>query len=144
MECAFGGVVVAFVDDENVGDFEQPGFHGLNVVTEAGGGDDDPHVGHFGDVDFVLTGANGFEQHEVKGGRVEDVDNADGSRRKAAKVAAARQRADVDVGVVECRRHADAVTEDGAARYRARWVNGDDGDPLAGLAPVADEGVDEG
>ena len=63
--------------------------------------------------------------------------------RQAAQVAAARQRAHEHAVVVERRRHADAVAEDGAARHRARGVDGDDADGLALRAQVLRVGVDE-
>ena len=62
---------------------------------------------------------------------------------EAAEVAAARQRAHEHAVVVERRRHADAVAQNGAARDRARRVDGDDADRLGLLAQVARVGVEQ-
>ena len=106
----------------------QPRLHGLDVVAEARRRDEHAHVGDLGHVDLALAGADRLDQDEVLAGGIEGVDHAYGRRRQPAQVAAAGQRAHEDAVVVERRRHADAVAEDGAAGHRARGVDGDDAD----------------
>ena len=54
----------------------QAGLHRLDIVAEAGRGDQDAHVGHFRYVDFALPGADRLQQDEVLAGSVERVDHA--------------------------------------------------------------------
>ena len=140
---ALRALAVGLVDDQDVGDLQQPRLHGLNVIAEAGRGDEDAHVGHLGDVDLALAGADGLDQNDVLPRRVQRIDDAHRRRREAAQVAAARQRAHEDAVVLERGRHADAVAQDGTARYGARGVHGDDADRFAFAAQVARVGVDE-
>ena len=144
MQRAVGAVEIGLVDDENVGDFQQPRLHGLDVVAEARRGDDDPHVGDVDDVDLALTRADGFHQDEIAAGRVERIEHAHGGGREAAEMPAACQRAHEHAVIVEGRGHADAVAEDGAAGYGTGGIDGDDADGAAVGADVSDEGVEQG
>ena len=131
------------VDHQDVGDLEQSRFHGLDVVAETGRGDDDAHIRHFGHVDVGLAGADRLEQDDVLAGGIERVDHAHRGRAQAAQMSAAGERAHEHAVVVERRRHADAVAQDGAAGDRAGRIDGDDADGLALRAQVLGIGVDE-
>ena len=144
MQGALGALAVAFVDDEDVGDFEQARFHRLDVVPKAWRRDHDAHVGDFGDVHLALAGADGFEQYEAKACRIEGIDHAHGSRRQAAEVARRRQRADINALIIERIRHAQPVAQDRATRNRARWIDRNDSDAAAARAGDRNDGVDEG
>ncbi len=76
-------------------------------------------------------------------GGVENRHGVHGRAREPAEVPARRHRADEDAGVEPERLHAYAVAEDGAARERARRVNGDDADALAARAVEPGELVHE-
>ena len=130
-EGAFGALAVGLVDHHDVGDLDKPGFHRLDVVAETGRSDHHAHVGDLGHVDFALAGADRLEQDGILAGGIEPIDDAHRRRAQAAEVAAARQRAHEHAIVIKRRRHADAIAQDGAARYGARGVDGDDADALA-------------
>ena len=61
-----GAFAVALVDDEDVGDLEQPRFHRLDIVAETRCIDDDPHIRDFSDVDLALANAHRLDEDEIK------------------------------------------------------------------------------
>ena len=75
---AVGAVEIGLVDDQDVGDLEQPCLHGLDVVAEARRGHDDAHVGDVDDVDLALAGADGLDEDQVLAGSIEGVEHAHG------------------------------------------------------------------
>ena len=143
MQRAPGIRQVGFVDDEDVGDLDEPGLHGLDVVAEPRRGGEHAHVGDVDDVDLALAGADGLDEDQVFACRVEHIDDAHGRGRQAAEVASARQRAHEYAVVVECGGHAHAVAEDGAAGDRAGRIDGNDADGASEPADVCDQRVDE-
>ncbi len=59
---------VAFIDDENIGDLQQPGFHGLNVISPLRREYDQRGIGQSGNFDFILPYPNRFnDDQESKG-----------------------------------------------------------------------------
>ena len=58
-------------------------------------------------------------------------------------MAARRHAADEHALVTEVRAHAHAIAKDGAARKRARGIDGDDADRLPGLADFGRHPIDE-
>src|SRR6267154_1296356 len=59
---AVSAFAVGFVEDEDVRDFHQARFHGLNVITEAGNENNDDAIGEADDVNFILADADGFDE----------------------------------------------------------------------------------
>jgi hypothetical protein len=89
-ERRIGVGTVALVDDEDVGDFEESGFHRLDVVAETGRADNDTDVRHFGDVDLALAGADGFDEDHIEARGVKRINNPNGCWRQPAESASAR------------------------------------------------------
>ena len=135
---------IALVHDEDVGDLHDARLHRLHVVAGPGREDDDGRVGHGGDFDFVLAGADGLDQHHVLAEGVEGGDDAGGRGGEAAEVAARRHAAQKHIGVGGEILHADAVAEEGALRERRRGVDGDDAERAAALSQFAGESAGEG
>lgn len=139
-----GARFVGFAYDEDVGDFEDAGFDGLDFVAHAGGGDDEDGVGGAHDFDFGLAGAEGFDEDGVVGGGVEGADDVAGGGRETTEAAAGGHAADEDVGVTGEFHHADAVAEDGTAAEGAAGIDGDNGYFVLAVAEFADEVGEEG
>ena len=140
---AVGAFAVGFVEDEDVRDFHEARFHGLNVVTEAGNENDDDTIGEADDVNFILADADGFDEDLFFACGVQDECDFGSGSRKAAEKTACGHGADEDAGVAGMALHADAIAENGAAGVRAGGIDGDDSDFLAGFAIVSGEAVDE-
>ena len=141
---AIGAFAIGLVDHEHVGDLEDAGLDGLDLVAEPGHGDDDRGLRLRHDVDLVLPDADGLDDDDVEAHGVEHGDHVAGRARQAAEVAARGERADEDAVVGGVALHADAIAEDGAAGERRRRIDGDDADALASFAVVVDERVDDG
>ncbi len=101
-------------------------------------------MGEVHDIDFVLADADGFDEDDVIAHGVKYQAGVMGGAGQAACLASRTERADEDAGVERVAAHADAVAKDRAAGEGAGWIDGDDGDALAALAPFGDEGVGEG
>ena len=137
---AVGALAVALIDDEDVGDLEEPGLDGLDLVAEPRHEHDDGRVRHVDDLDLVLPDADRLDEDRVVAHRVEDGHEVDGRAREAAQVPAGGDRADEDRGIERMLLHANAVAEDGPARERARGVDRDDAHLLPGRSVGGDEG----
>ena len=79
-----------------------------------------------GDLDFVLTHADGFDEHVVFAGGVHQQRQVGGGARQAAEAAARGHGADEDAGVGVVLLHADAVAQNGAAGDAAGGIDRDD------------------
>ncbi len=69
---AIGALAIRFVEDEDVSDFHQAGFHILNVVAETGYQNDDHTIGEADDVNFILANADGFDEDLMLARRCRD------------------------------------------------------------------------
>src|SRR5206468_4911299 len=107
----FGPFAVTLVDDEDVGDFHDAGFNGLDIVAHAGDEDHDGDVGQANDVDFILADADGFDQDEVASGGVQKCGDVGGGAGQPTEGAARGHAADVNARVGKVVLHADAVAE---------------------------------
>ena len=139
-----GTGAVGLVDDEDVGDLEDAGLEGLDGIAHAGDGDDDGGVGGGGDIDLILTGADGLEDDDIVAGGVEDGGDIAGSFAEAAEGAAGGHAAEEDAGISGEVLHPDAVAEECAAGVGAGGVDGDDADGVAAAALFAGECADDG
>ena len=95
--------LVALVDHDQVGDLEQAGLDGLDLVAHLGRLEHDRRVGRGRDLDLALAGADRLDEHQVEAGGVEHRGGGRRRRGEAAGVAARRHRADEDVAVVRRR-----------------------------------------
>ncbi|WBL36171.1 hypothetical protein O0235_00690 [Tepidiforma flava] len=138
-----GAGVVGFVDDEDIGDFDDAGLERLDVIAGAGVVDEDGGHGGAGDFDFVLAGADGLDDDVVEAEGVDDGDDVGDGRCEAAERAAAGHGAHVDAGIHGDVLHADAVAEEGAVGEGAGGIDGDDGDGLAAAAKFGCERAGE-
>jgi hypothetical protein len=125
---------VGFVDYENIGDFHNAGLDGLDIIAQTRHQDQDSHVGEARDFYLVLARADGFNQDHIAPGRVEEQREVKRHLRDTAQLAAARHGTNKNAGISVMVLHANAVAQDGAARERAAWVNGENADGLP-LAP---------
>ncbi len=134
---------VGFIDDEDVGDFHDAGFDGLDVVAHAGNEHDYRHVGKRRDIDFILTDADGFDDDEIEAGGAEEAGEQGTGAGESAGCAARGHGADEDAGIGMVALHADAIAEDRAAGCAAGGIDGDDGDGLSAAAEFGGQCVDE-
>ena len=109
---------VGLGDDMDVRDLEDAGLDRLNVVAQAGGGDDDRRVRGARDVDFVLAHANRFDDDDLVPGRVEDVDRVERSAGEPAERSARGHAPDEHTGVAADFTHPDAIAEN---RPAGKW-----------------------
>ncbi len=123
-----GAIAVGLVDHKDVRDLHQPGLIGLNGVAP-------PRVDHHhrgvrrvDDVGLHLSHPDGFHNDEIPSGGTQDGDGIVGGTGQAAKVTACGHGTDVETVSAGDVAHAHPVAQDGAARERARWVDGQDGD----------------
>ena len=127
-------VEICLVDGEHVADLQDTRLDGLDVIAHAGNQYDHRRIGCPNDVDLGLPDADGLDKDNVLAKSVHRLDGVRRLVRKAAQAAACPHAADEYAFVHRQTRHADAVTQDGAARKRAGRVDGDDADGLALLA----------
>ena len=123
-------LAVRLVDDEDVGNLHDAGLERLDIVARAGHERHDRDVGRADDVDFVLTDADRFDEHDVFAGGVEHQRRIAGRAGQAAEVSARRHAADEDALVGGVRLHPQAIAEHGAAGERAGGIDRDDPDRL--------------
>ena len=140
---ALGALAVALVDDEDVGDFHNAGFDGLDIVAHAGYEDHHSDVGQANDVDFILADSDRFDQDEVASGGIQKRGDVGGGAGQSSEGAARGHAADVDAGVAKVVLHADAVAENRAAGVGAGGIDGDDGDRAILLAIKPGELIDQ-
>src|SRR5215469_8086107 len=134
---------VAFVENKNVSDLHQAGFHVLNVVAEAGNQHDDDAIGQSYDINLILADANGLNQDLMLARCIEEKSDFRRSTREAPEKTSGGHGADENAAVAGVTLHADAVAENGAARVRACGVDGHDADALFLLAIVRGEAIDQ-
>ena len=140
---AIGAVAIALVDDEDVRDLHDAGLERLHVVAGPGHEHDDRDVGGADDINLVLADADGFDDHEALAGGIEHERGITRRPRKAAHVTTRRHAADEDLIVLRVRLHAHAVAENRAAGERARRIDRNHPDGLAGVAGFGRQPIDE-
>ena len=129
---ALGAVAVGLVDDEHVGDLEQPRLHHLHRVARLGHQDDHDRVGEPHDVELGLPDADRLDEDVVHAEGVEQAhDVARRARQAAVRCRASTRLRMKTPGIEEVRLHADAIAEHGAAGERARRIDRDDADAVA-------------
>ena len=80
--------MIALVDDEHVGDLEDPRLEDLDRIAAAGLQCDQRRVGDLGDFDLGLSDADRLDQHDVETERVHQRYRVGGRAGDAAEVAA--------------------------------------------------------
>jgi hypothetical protein len=100
---------------QHVGNLQDAGLDGLHLVAQARRAGDDARVGQVHDLHFRLPGAHGFDDHAVKAGRIEQVDDAARGRRQPAHMPARGHRTDEDIRVRAMFAHAHTVAQHRAA-----------------------------
>ncbi len=103
---------VGLVDDEDVGDLEQPGLVGLHGVTPTGIDYDDRRVGRRRDLHLHLSDPDGLDEHQWKPRRAQNPYGVGHGQRESAEVPARRHRANENVSVGRVALHPDAVAQD--------------------------------
>ena len=139
-----GAVAVGLVDDEDVGDLEDPGLGRLDGVAHAGREQDQGGVGEPGDVDLGLADADGLDEHDVAAGGRQHAQRLRRRPRQPAEVPAGGHRADEDAVVGGVVLHADAVAEQRPAGERRARVDGQHADAHPAAAVGADEHAGRG
>src|SRR6266849_6454935 len=108
---AIGALAIRFVEDEDVSDFHQAGFHILNVVAETGYENDDHAIGEANDVNFILANADGFDEDLMLACGVEKQRDFGGGASEAPKKSACSHGANENAGVTGVALHADAIAQ---------------------------------
>src|ERR1035437_3899410 len=133
--------MIALVDDEDIGDLHDAGFDGLDIVAHAGDQDHYGDLGDGGDLDLVLTDADGFDDDVIPAGGVHEVGQVGGGAGQSAHGAAGGHGTYEDAGIGVVLLHAYAVAQNGAAGGAAAGVDGEDGEGLALFAQLQRQGV---
>src|SRR6266566_1516210 len=115
---------VGFTDDEDIGNLENTGLDGLNVIAHAGSRHHHNGVGGTHDLNLCLTRAYRLDHDWIVSRGIHGSHDVTGCGRETSQVATAGHTANKDVGVAGQFHHANAITEDGAAGKRAGRVNG--------------------
>ena len=139
-----GSVPVRLVDDEDVGDLENPRLDRLDVVPKPRNDEHEIGVRNLDDLHLVLPDADRLDEDDVLPHRVHDVHDVDGGAGKPPEVPPGGEALDENALVERVLLHPDPVAEDGAAGIRARRVDRDDPDRLPALPQVRGDPVDEG
>jgi hypothetical protein len=137
-------IPLRLVDDEDVGDLQDPRLDRLDVVALPRHEHDRDRVRGAHHVDLVLPDAHGLDEHDLVSRRVEHVDGVGRRARQAAQGAAGRHGPDEDAGVRVDLGHADPVAEDRPARERRGRVDRDDADRAALLPERLRDPLDQG
>jgi hypothetical protein len=140
---AVGAFAIGFVEDEDVGDFHQAGFHVLNIVAQAGYENDDYTIGETNDVDFVLADADGFDEDLMFARGVKEQRDFGRGAGEAAKESARGHRTDEDASVAGVALHTDTIAENCAARVGAGRVHGDNSYALVLFAMLRRDAIDQ-
>ena len=141
---------VGLVDDEEVGDLHEAGFHGLHGIAAFGDEGHDDGIGEAHDVELSLADAHSLDDGYVRAVDVEELHGVTGGPGKTALASSGGHAADVDAGVFVVALHAHTVGEDGAPGKWAGGVGGKDADLRVGRtvpAPgpeVGGNSIDEG
>ena len=139
-----GTRLVALVHHDEVGDLEQPGLDGLDLVAHLGCLEHDRRVRGGRHLDLALAGPDGLDEHEVEARGVQHGRSGRGRGGEAARMAARRHRADEHVAVARVGLHPNAVAEERAPGDRRGRVHGHDRDRPTGSPNLRDERCDEG
>ncbi len=94
LDGAIGSRLVGLVDHQNIGDLQDAGLDGLNVVAHAWRFEDDGGVGGAGNVYFGLTGADRLDQDDFVAGGIENLYHGLRGASQTAKTAARSHRPD--------------------------------------------------
>ena len=133
-----GALAVGLVHGEDVGALEDARLDGLHLVAHPGRHHDQRRVRRARDLELVLArpppSRRARRRTRTRRGRARRRARSRESPPMCPRVASDRMNTPV-VGRVAL--HADAVAEDGAARVRARRIDGDDADALAPRARYA-------
>lgn len=79
---------VGLVDDQNIGNLEDPCLGGLHVITGTRRPDDHADIGQIGHLNFGLPDTDGFNNHNVPSGCIHDIDHSTGGPRQATQMPA--------------------------------------------------------
>ena len=140
---AVSAFAIRFVHHENIRDLHHACLHHLHIVTHAGHQHDDRDVGGARDLDLILPDTDRLDRDDMLAGGIEHERGIRRRPRQPAQMAPRRHAANEHAGILRVRLHANAIAEHGAAAERARRIDGNDADGLAGLAPPRDQTIDE-
>ncbi len=140
---AIGSFAIGFVQDEDVADLHQSGFHVLNIVAKAWNKNDEDAIGETDDIDFILADANGFDQHLTLPCRIEEQSHFGGSAGQPAEKPARGHGADENACVRGVALHANAIAQNRASGIRAGGINGDDANGFLALAVIRGQAIDQ-
>ena len=126
---------VGLVDHQDIGNLQNTGLDGLDVIAQAGGFNHHGGVGQPGDIHFTLAGAYRLNQNQVKAGGIHGPGSGGGGAGQPAQGAPRCHRADEDARVACQVAHAQPVAENGPTRERAGRVDRNDAH-LAGRIAV--------
>jgi len=140
----FCACVIGLVDHDNVSDFQQAGFHRLNVVSQPRRHDGQDRIGHFEDINITLTDTDRFNENDVEAGGVKHYYGLTRRACQAASLSACRHAANVNSRVQRMCLHSNAIAKERAACAGAADIDRQDTDRLALLAVGSDELIDDG
>ena len=116
---------VCLIHNQNICDLKDTSFNGLNIISKAGGFNNESGVRQTRHIHFALTCANGFDDDDVKSGRIKYLRHVGCGLCQPAQGTTRRHRTDEYAAVTGKIAHTDAVTEHRPACEWAGWINGD-------------------
>ena len=139
-----GAGKVRLVDDEDVGDLQDPGLDDLDAVAGRRGGDHHGGVGREHHLELGLSDTDRLDQAPVAAAGVDQPDRLPARAGQPAEMPSRRHAADEHAAVEGVPLHPYPVAEDGAPAERAARIHGDDPHSLAPPPPPLDEPVGDG
>ena len=134
---------VGLVDTEHVGDLEQAGLEGLDLVAQVGNHDHHAGGGDLTDLDVHLPAADGLDDHDVHPEGVQEAADLPGRRCDAARMSPAGHGSEEDPVVPRTPFDPDPVPQNRAPGERTGRIDRHHPD-LPALRPEArEEGIDQ-
>ncbi len=135
---------VGLVHHEDIGNLENPGLDGLDVVPQPGDHHHQRGMGGADDFHLVLADADRLDDDDIPPHGIEDADDIVGGAGESAEVSAGPERADENAVVGGVPVHADAIAQDGTAAERAGGIDRHHGHGFALLPKSLDQLVGQG
>src|SRR5262245_46906697 len=119
---------ISFVDNDNMSDFQQPGFHRLDLIAQTGCYDCYNGVSDINNVHFVLTDTNRLDQNDLVPGRLQYQCGIAGGLGESSMMTTSGHAPDIDPAIERMFLHPDAIAQQGSTRDGAADIDSQDPD----------------
>ena len=131
--------MVGFIDDKNVGDFENSSLEHLHRVAASRLQRDDRRIREFGDLNLRLSNTDGLDDDHVFAERVHENRRFGRCAGDATEMSATCHRANEDVGIGEVFGETNAIAQESAVRKGRARIDRYHADRAPEFARVRDE-----